>query len=111
MIPGLGVICAGPDLQQAVITRDITKHTIAVKAALAAEGAAYLGLPEDELFRMEYRTLQHAKLGKHPAVTTLGAILGGGRAARATTSGVVADGAASLRGEVALVTGAAGAIG
>ena len=63
MIPGLGVICAGPDLRQAIITRDITKHTIAVKAALAAEGVAYQGLPEDELFRMEYRTLQHAKLG------------------------------------------------
>jgi rhamnose utilization protein RhaD (predicted bifunctional aldolase and dehydrogenase)/NAD(P)-dependent dehydrogenase (short-subunit alcohol dehydrogenase family) len=97
MIPGLGVICAGPDLQQAVITRDITKHTIAVKAALAAEGTAYVGLPEDELFRMEYRTLQHAKLKKTPAAV--------GAAA------VGALGGASLRGEVALVTGAAGAIG
>jgi NAD(P)-dependent dehydrogenase (short-subunit alcohol dehydrogenase family) len=91
MVPGLGVICAGPDLEQAVITRDITRHTIAVKAAMAAEGVAYEGLPEDELFRMEYRTLQHAKLGDR--------------------SGASADPSAALRGEVALVTGAAGAIG
>ena len=41
MIPGLGVICAGPDLEEAVVTRDITRHTIGVKAALAAEGAEY----------------------------------------------------------------------
>jgi rhamnose utilization protein RhaD (predicted bifunctional aldolase and dehydrogenase)/NAD(P)-dependent dehydrogenase (short-subunit alcohol dehydrogenase family) len=95
MVPGLGVICAGPDLEQAVITRDITRHTIAVKTAMAAEGAAYRGLPEDELFRMEYRTLQHAKLkGRSPAVFR----------------GVVAP-AATLEGEIALVTGAAGAIG
>jgi rhamnose utilization protein RhaD (predicted bifunctional aldolase and dehydrogenase) len=61
MVPGLGVICAGPDLEEATTTRDITRHTVAVKTALAAEGGVYQGLPEDELFRMEYRT-QRAKL-------------------------------------------------
>ena len=65
MIPGLGVFCAGPDLREAVIARDITEHTIAVKAAIAAGGCARTeGLPEDELFAMEYRTLQHAKLAR-----------------------------------------------
>jgi rhamnose utilization protein RhaD (predicted bifunctional aldolase and dehydrogenase)/NAD(P)-dependent dehydrogenase (short-subunit alcohol dehydrogenase family) len=82
LVPGAGALCAGPDLRQAVITRDITEHTLAVKA-LAGD---YKGLPEEELFRMEYRTLQHAKLG--------------GQGQEAT-----------LRGHVALVTGAAGAIG
>jgi NAD(P)-dependent dehydrogenase (short-subunit alcohol dehydrogenase family) len=96
MIPGLGVICAGPDLQEAVITRDITRHTIAVKTDLAAEGGSYQGLSEDELFRMEYRTLQHAKLKKHAP--------GIGPAPQGVHD-------APLRGEVALVTGAAGAIG
>jgi rhamnose utilization protein RhaD (predicted bifunctional aldolase and dehydrogenase)/NAD(P)-dependent dehydrogenase (short-subunit alcohol dehydrogenase family) len=104
MIPGLGVICAGPDLQEAIITRDITRHTIAVKAALAAEGAAYLGLPEDELFRMEYRTLQHAKLQKRAP----GAV---GTATAARRSSAALDRSVPLRGVVALVTGAAGAIG
>jgi rhamnose utilization protein RhaD (predicted bifunctional aldolase and dehydrogenase)/NAD(P)-dependent dehydrogenase (short-subunit alcohol dehydrogenase family) len=101
MIPGLGVICAGPDLQQAVITRDIAKHTIAVKTALAAEGAAYQGLPEGELFRMEYRTLQHAKLKMGACAASLDT------AAPAGAAGAPVD----LKGEVALVTGAAGAIG
>jgi NAD(P)-dependent dehydrogenase (short-subunit alcohol dehydrogenase family) len=100
MIPGLGVICAGPDLEEAVVTRDITRHTIGVKAALAAEGAEYQGLPEDELFRMEYRTLQHAKLKKPPGVP-----------GRPGASGAADSPPAPLRGEVALITGAAGAIG
>jgi NAD(P)-dependent dehydrogenase (short-subunit alcohol dehydrogenase family) len=85
------VVCVGPDLEQAVITRDITRQTVAVKTAMAAEGATYEGLPEDELFRMEYRTLQHAKLGDRSAAS--------------------AGLSTALRGEVALVTGAAGAIG
>jgi rhamnose utilization protein RhaD (predicted bifunctional aldolase and dehydrogenase)/NAD(P)-dependent dehydrogenase (short-subunit alcohol dehydrogenase family) len=82
LIPGVGALCAGPDLHEATITRDITEHTLAVKALVDE----YEGLPEEELFRMEYRTLQHAKLD-----------MGGG--------------ATPLRGRVALVTGAAGAIG
>ena len=85
MVPGLGVFCVGDDLHDAVIARDVTKHTIACKATIAASGAKYEGLPEEQLFAMEYRTLQHAKLGgEQPG---------------------------ALRGEVALVTGAAGAIG
>jgi rhamnose utilization protein RhaD (predicted bifunctional aldolase and dehydrogenase)/NAD(P)-dependent dehydrogenase (short-subunit alcohol dehydrogenase family) len=82
LVPGVGALCAGADLHEAANTRDITEHTLAVKA-LAGD---YKGLPEEELFRMEYRTLQHAKLG--------------GRGLEAP-----------LRGHVALITGAAGAIG
>lgn len=82
LIPGLGAVCAGPDVAEARITRDITEHTLMVKALLDE----YQGLPEAELFRMEYRVLQHAKLGKRGPELP-------------------------LRGEVALVTGAAGAIG
>jgi len=85
LVPGVGALCAGPDLREAMITRDITGRTIAVKTGVAAAGARYQGLPEEELFRMEYRTLQHAKLG--------------------------AAAGEALRGHVALVTGAAGAIG
>jgi rhamnose utilization protein RhaD (predicted bifunctional aldolase and dehydrogenase)/NAD(P)-dependent dehydrogenase (short-subunit alcohol dehydrogenase family) len=82
LIPGIGALCAGPDIHEATITRDVTEHTVAVKA-LARE---YQGLPEEELFRMEYRTLQHAKLGLNRRDLP-------------------------LRGHVAIVTGAAGAIG
>jgi rhamnose utilization protein RhaD (predicted bifunctional aldolase and dehydrogenase)/NAD(P)-dependent dehydrogenase (short-subunit alcohol dehydrogenase family) len=92
MIQGLGVFCAGPDLRDAQIASDITEHTMEVKASIAAGGAKYQGLPEEELFRMEYRTLQHAKLGR-------------------TMEGGAGSAHAPLRGHVAVVTGAAGAIG
>lgn len=100
MVPGLGVFCAGSDLRDALIARDITEHTLAVKASILAAGSEYQGLPEGELFRMEYRTLQHAKLGK-----VAQSAAGGGPAAPDRAP------APLLRGHVALVTGAAGAIG
>lgn len=84
LVPGLGAICAGKDVKAATIARDITAHTLAVKARVAPMGT-YEGLPEDELFEMEYHTFQHAKLG-----------------------GSVEP---PLSRHVALITGAAGAIG
>lgn len=83
LMPGLGAVCAGKDVEAARIARDITAHTLAVKVRVAAMGS-YEGLPEAELFDMEYQSFQHAKLG---------------------SSGL------PLSREVALVTGAAGAIG
>lgn len=82
LFAGVGALCAGPEIRDAVIARDITEHTLSVKCLVDD----YQGLPEAELFAMEYRTLQHAKL-------------------RSKTNG------APLRGRVAVVTGAAGAIG
>lgn len=84
-MPGLGAVCAGRNLITARIARDITEHTLKVKSQIAAAGGVYESLPEAELFDMEYRSLQHAKLGRE-------------------------DGS-PLASEVALVTGAAGAIG
>jgi len=83
LTPGIGAICAGRDLREATIARDITEHTLAVKAAIGV-GAEYEGMPERELFRMEYRGLQLAKLAGFER---------------------------PLGGRIALVTGAAGAIG
>jgi rhamnose utilization protein RhaD (predicted bifunctional aldolase and dehydrogenase)/NAD(P)-dependent dehydrogenase (short-subunit alcohol dehydrogenase family) len=84
LIPGLGAICAGPDARAARIARDITAHTLAVKSKIAAMGS-YEGLPENELFEMEYHTFQQAKLG--------------------------AKAEPPLGRRTALITGAAGAIG
>jgi len=84
LMPGLGAFCAGRDFSAAQIVRDITAHTLAVKVQVGAMGS-YEGLSESDLFDMEYHSLQHAKLRK-----------GEGQA---------------LTGHVALVTGAAGAIG
>jgi rhamnose utilization protein RhaD (predicted bifunctional aldolase and dehydrogenase)/NAD(P)-dependent dehydrogenase (short-subunit alcohol dehydrogenase family) len=83
LLPGLGAICAGRNARDASVARDITAQTLEVKARVAAMGI-YEGLGERELFLMEYRGVQHAKL--------------------AAASGPLGD-------RVALVTGAAGAIG
>ncbi|MBM3791247.1 MAG: SDR family NAD(P)-dependent oxidoreductase, partial [Acidobacteria bacterium] len=84
LLPGLGAICAGSDVRAAAIARDITAHTLAVKAQIAAMGD-YAGMPEGDMFDMEYRGMQHAKLGN--------------------------DAGRPLSRQVALVTGGAGAIG
>jgi len=83
LLPGLGALCAGKDAHAARIAHDITAQTLAAKARTATMGT-YRGLGESHLFEVEYFTLQHAKLrtGEPP-----------------------------LGREVAIVTGAAGAIG
>ena len=83
LMPGLGALCAGKDARAARIAGDITAHTLRAKAQVAAMGT-YEGLSEDHLFDMEYFTLQHAKLRRDEP---------------------------PLDGEVAVITGAAGAIG
>ena len=83
LIPGMGAACSGQDIFAANICRDITAQTIQVKTKIRAMGA-YQGLSEGDLFAMEYRGLQHAKLAPSRQI---------------------------FRGYVALVTGAAGAIG
>ena len=89
MIPGLGVVCVGANAADAAMVRDITRQGLAVKATIYQGGAEYLSLDDQHLFDMEFRAYQQAKLGS-----------------RASD-----DAAHSLHGSVALVTGAAGAIG
>jgi rhamnose utilization protein RhaD (predicted bifunctional aldolase and dehydrogenase)/NAD(P)-dependent dehydrogenase (short-subunit alcohol dehydrogenase family) len=84
LIPGLGALCAGKNELASRIARDITAHTLAVKAKVAAMGE-YQGLSESHLFSMEYHTLQQAKLAECRELP--------------------------LSRQVAVVTGAAGAIG
>ena len=85
LLPGLGAVCAGADLEAARIARDITEQTLIVKRAIDETGGTYLGLSEEHLFDMEFRMFQRAKVtGRAPM---------------------------PLRGTVAIVTGAAGAIG
>lgn len=84
LMPGLGAVCAGRNARASRIARDITDHTLAVKAKVAAMGE-YEGLDECHLFNMEYHMLQHAKLTE--------------KCER------------PLSRQVALITGSAGAIG
>jgi rhamnose utilization protein RhaD (predicted bifunctional aldolase and dehydrogenase)/NAD(P)-dependent dehydrogenase (short-subunit alcohol dehydrogenase family) len=85
LMPGLGALCSAEDASAACIVRDITEHTLAVKSQIAAMGGHYQCIAESDLFDMEYRSLQQAKL----------------RCERKPAAGP----------EVALITGAAGAIG
>jgi len=84
LVPGMGAICAGKDAAATHIIRDIAEHTLAVKAQIAAMGT-YSGMNEKDIFDMEYRVLQHSKLK--------------------------GDKSLALANQVALITGAAGAIG
>lgn len=82
LMPGLGAICAGSNIVEARLTRDITAQTLKTKMQIDAVGT-YEGLGEDQIFDMEYHSLQHAKLAEE----------------------------FPLQRSVALITGAAGAIG
>jgi rhamnose utilization protein RhaD (predicted bifunctional aldolase and dehydrogenase)/NAD(P)-dependent dehydrogenase (short-subunit alcohol dehydrogenase family) len=85
LLPGLGAVCAGTDFGTARIARDITEQALMVKRTILESGGAYLGLTEEHLFDMEFRAFQRAKIaGTDPL---------------------------PLGGRVAIVTGAAGAIG
>jgi rhamnulose-1-phosphate aldolase/alcohol dehydrogenase len=84
LIPGIGILAAGRTKVDARIAADIAEHTVPAKALAGAIGR-YTALSDADLFDMEYWSLEQAKLGKAKE--------------------------AALAGQVALVTGAAGAIG
>jgi len=84
LVPGVGVFGAGRTKQDARIAADIAEHTVRAKGLANAIGR-YTALSDGDLFDMEYWSLEQAKLGKAKD--------------------------APLAGQVALVTGAAGAIG
>jgi NAD(P)-dependent dehydrogenase (short-subunit alcohol dehydrogenase family) len=84
LLPGLGIFACGPTRRDAQIAADLAEHTVRVKAWAEMIGR-YEPISEGDLFDMEYWSLEQAKLGD--------------RAAR------------PLEGQVALVTGGAGAIG
>lgn len=84
-IPGIGVVCAGKSVVEANRVQEIILRTLAVKTDIVAMEGDYVGLNEAELFAMEYYSLQRKKLGVSQE--------------------------ARLARRVALITGAAGAIG
>ncbi len=83
--PEFGLGCVGRTVKDALIVRDIYRHTIGVIEDATALGG-FQALPEADLFAVEYWELEQAKLAR-------------GGAAR------------PFAGEVALVTGAASGIG
>lgn len=84
VVDGVGVCAFGPTPKAAAIAADIAEHTLRVKAQASALGS-YQPLADHDLAAMEYWPLERSKLGQEQ--TPL------------------------LHGQIALVTGAAGAIG
>ena len=83
LLNGAGALCFGSSYKEAHIVADITQHTLATKA-LAQVVGQYESITDRELFEMEYWSLEQAKL----------------KGARTLP----------LSGQVALITGGAGAI-
>ncbi|MFY9345336.1 MAG: bifunctional aldolase/short-chain dehydrogenase [Planctomycetota bacterium] len=84
VVQGIGMVALQPSRAAARIAADVAEHTLRVKAAAHALGR-YVPLADAELAEMEYWPLELAKLGTKAEPL--------------------------LAGQVALVTGAAGAIG
>ncbi len=84
LMPGLGALCAALDLNTAGTVREITAVTLRTKA-LIGQTSSYQSISEADLFHMEYDAFQRAKMEREPQLP--------------------------LTGRVAMVTGAAGAIG
>lgn len=84
LIAGIGVLALGVDRRAAGIAADIAEHTLTVKRGAENIGT-YHAISEAHVFDMEYWSLQQKKLDKQIAL--------------------------QLQGQVALVTGAGGAIG
>jgi len=115
LLPGCGVAAAGGSAKLASVALDIALHTLRVKAAVADAGARYEGLSEGHLFDMEYRPMQIAKLrsaGSPPQSPALSPPRNSNDEREMGQSATEAEGGRSrLAAGVALVTGAAGAIG
>ena len=88
LIPGVGSVAVGKDAAAARMIQDITVQGLRVKTAIWEGGANYLPLGEEHLCDMEFRAYQQSK-----------------------TAPAAVGPSHELRGSVALVTGAAGAIG
>ncbi|MEZ5962914.1 MAG: bifunctional aldolase/short-chain dehydrogenase [Planctomycetota bacterium] len=84
IVEGLGILAFGVNAKAAGVAADIAEHTLRAKAQAESIGS-YTELDPGEVFAMEYWSLEVAKLGKAKAPV--------------------------LGGQVAFVTGAAGAIG
>ncbi len=84
LVPGVGILASGRTKEDARVAADIAERTLRAKDIAGAIGR-YVALGPAELFDVEYWSLEQAKLGK--------------------------DTHLPLAGQVALVTGGAGAIG
>jgi rhamnulose-1-phosphate aldolase/alcohol dehydrogenase len=97
LVPGVGIVTAGPDAGRARFARDLYHRAIAVEDAADGLGG-FLSLSEAEAFAIEYWPLERYKLAQAPARGELAgrvAIVTGGASGigRAAARGLAARGA------------------
>jgi len=63
LVPGCGMFAAGKTRKDAAVAADLYQQTIRIKTTSGGLGD-YEGLPDADLFDMEYWSLEQAKLGK-----------------------------------------------
>lgn len=93
LVPGVGLFGIGTSKKAANIAADLAEITIDT-VSLAERVGAFEALPEEDLFDMEYWSLEQAKLGKSvpkPLAGQVAVITGGGGAIGAATAKLFAE--------------------
>jgi rhamnulose-1-phosphate aldolase/alcohol dehydrogenase len=94
LIPGVGIVAAGPDAGRARFTRDLYQRAIAVEDAADALGG-FRSLSESEAFAIEYWPLERYKLAQAPPrgelAGRIAVITGGGSGIGRATARMLAD--------------------
>ena len=93
LVPGLGLFGLGHNAKDARIAADIAESTVQTITDAEAIGR-FESLPENDLFDMEYWSLEQAKLGQNvpkPLAGQVAVITGGGGTIGAATGKLFAD--------------------
>jgi rhamnose utilization protein RhaD (predicted bifunctional aldolase and dehydrogenase)/NAD(P)-dependent dehydrogenase (short-subunit alcohol dehydrogenase family) len=116
LVPGLGLFGLGRSARDAQIAADLAECTIETVAGAEAIGR-FESIPEDDLFDIEYWSLEQAKLGKgeeKPLAGQVAVVTGGGGTIGAATARLFARAGAEIAvfdRDTALAASAAAAIG
>jgi rhamnose utilization protein RhaD (predicted bifunctional aldolase and dehydrogenase)/NAD(P)-dependent dehydrogenase (short-subunit alcohol dehydrogenase family) len=98
LVPGLGLFGLGHTAKDAKVAADIAESTVQTITDAQAIGR-FQSLPENDLFDMEYWSLEQAKLGKNPPKPLAGqiaVITGGGGTIGSATARLFADNGAEV---------------
>src|SRR5712692_4988903 len=98
LVPGLGLFGLGRSAKDAAIAADLAECTIETVAGAEAFGR-FTSIPEDDLFDIEYWSLEQAKLGKgeeKPLAGQIAIVTGGGGTIGAATAKLFARAGAEI---------------